>query len=173
MDEAEAGNLVEIIHKTLLLIEHQLLSWSNIRIEKDLAVDLPPIMCDRNSIMQVLINLLTNAADAMPHGGKIIIRTRYDANNERIMLQVADTGEGIPEKNLSKIFDPFFTTKDVGEGTGLGLSIVMSIIQAHGGEVRVDSEPGQGAMFTVSLPEKPPEMPVSIKNGDGSGRFDE
>jgi signal transduction histidine kinase len=172
-EEIEPNDLNEIIADTLLMIEHQLRTWSNIYVTTQLAEDLPPLHCERNSIAQVLINLLTNARDAMPQGGNVTIRTRYETESKRLVLEVTDTGPGIPEEVRPKIFDPFFTTKPVGEGTGLGLSIVMGVVQAHGGEVRVDSEPGRGATFTVSLPEKPPEIPASSEKGDGLGRFDE
>ena len=171
-EEIEPHDLNEIIQETLLMIEHQLRTWSNIYVTSQLADDLPTLHCERNSISQVLINLLTNARDAMPRGGEITIRTHYDTQRSHLVLEVTDSGPGIPEEIRTKIFDPFFTTKPVGEGTGLGLSIVQGIAHAHGGEVRADSEPGQGATFTVSLPEKPPDMPISDENGDGLGRYD-
>ncbi|MCJ7624675.1 MAG: PAS domain S-box protein, partial [Anaerolineaceae bacterium] len=169
----EPNDLNEIIQDTLLMIEHQLRTWSNIYVTSQLAEDLPTLHCERNNISQVLINLLTNARDAMPQGGNVTICTRYDAERERLVLKVTDTGPGIPDEVRAKIFDPFFTTKPVGEGTGLGLSIVMGIVQAHGGEIEVDSAMRQGTTFTISLPEKPPEMPVPSENRDGLGRFDE
>ncbi len=151
--QSERNDLNVLVHDTLLLIEHQLKNWSNITVVTDLAADLPALQCDRNQISQVLINLLTNAQDAMPEGGEVTIRTSYDSTRQRIILQVTDTGAGIPEPIQTKIFDPFFTTKPVGEGTGLGLSIVSGIVRAHGGEIDVSSAPGQGTTFTLSFPE--------------------
>ena len=102
-------------------------------------------------IDQVLMNLLTNAAQAMgDRGGTIRVSTQ--SRDGRVLLIVSDDGPGIPADVLPRIFDPFFTTKDVGEGSGLGLSIVHGIIERHGGQIDVDSKPGQGTTFTVSFP---------------------
>ena len=145
-------DLTAIIEDTLLLTEHTLRSWQSITIEKDLEADMPPLVCDRNSLTQVLINLLTNAADAMPNGGAITIHTRHQAAIKHVILQISDTGVGIPEATLQKVFDPFYTTKDVGSGTGLGLSIVRSIVEAHDGTIACASVPNQGSMFSITLP---------------------
>lgn len=157
-DRAGSHSLNDIVAETLLLIEHQLNCWFNISIEKELAADLPALQCDSNRITQVLINLLTNAADAMPDGGKILLRTEFDEKDRQCKLQVSDTGAGIPEYLHSRIFDPFFTTKQVGEGTGLGLSISRGIVEAHGGVISLQSQVGEGASFTISLPQEPAEM---------------
>lgn len=154
--QIEPNDLNDVVRDTLLLIEHQLQSWHNINVTTELAPELPTLDCDRNQITQALINLLTNARDAMPEGGEITIRTGRDPETHQLYLQVADTGSGIPQATLDKIFDPFFTTKSVGEGTGLGLSIVAGIVRAHGGEIDVDSTPGEGTSFTLSFPEQPP-----------------
>jgi len=119
---------------------------------------LPPLMCDRNRITQVIINILTNARDAMPNGGKITIRTDYDSSKDLLLLQIADTGHGIPTEIREKIFEPFFTTKPAGLGTGLGLSIIKSIVGAHGGDVELESSAADGTVFTVSLPRIPPDF---------------
>ena len=140
-------------------------SWSNIVVEKDLAEELPPLHCDRNSISQVLINLLTNAADAMPEGGRIIIGTGMDQTTDRLLLTVSDTGPGIPEEIHIKIFDPFFTTKPVGKGTGLGLSMVRGIVEAHGGEIQVTSAQGRGAAFRISFPVGAPQVEHEVSSG--------
>jgi signal transduction histidine kinase len=113
--------------------------------------NLPPIHCNYGQVGQVLINLLTNARDAMPNGGTITIRTGIEGT-QRIFLQVTDQGKGIPEEIRPKIFNPFFTTKSVDKGTGLGLSIVSSIIRCHHGEITVDSQPNQGSTFTITFP---------------------
>ncbi|MSP59001.1 MAG: sensor histidine kinase [Myxococcales bacterium] len=107
---------------------------------------------------QVFMNLLTNAAQALAEherGGVIRIETRRDG--DRVVITVADDGPGIPKDLLARIFDPFFTTKDVGQGSGLGLSIVHGIVERHGGTIAVDSEPGRGTTFTVTLPADQPQ----------------
>ena len=165
--EMAPQQLNEIIESSLLLIEHQLVSWSNISIEKKLAPQLPLIHCDSNSLTQVILNLLENARDAMPGGGWIKISTASSPKKEQVILRISDTGEGIPAEIQSRIFDPFFTTKDVGKGTGLGLSIVQGIIQAHSGDIQVSSPPGKGTTFTICLPEKP----APTREKELSGRY--
>jgi two-component system, NtrC family, sensor kinase len=158
----ENHDLNTIIRSTTVLMEHQLKTWSNIVIEMELAPDLPSIICNQGQIGQVLINLLTNARDAITGGGKIIIRTGFADNDEhikkpldrpnQIYLQVADSGKGIPDEIRTKIFDPFFTTKPLGMATGLGLSILSGIVRSHGGEITVDSQVHKGTIFTVFFP---------------------
>ena len=170
---AEAAGLHDlnnIVRDTLLLIEHQLLTWSNVMVVTELASDLPSLHCDHEKISQILLNLLTNARDAMPHGGEIKIRTRYDKKEKQVILEVNDSGHGITEEVRARIFDPFYTTKPVGKGTGLGLSIVQGIVQAHGGDIILESEVNQGTTISVLLPEHPP--PKLITNRlDRSGRY--
>ena len=112
--------------------------------------NIPEIMCNPGQLNQVFMNLLINAAQAIDPPGQIDIRTYLDENV--VVIEIADTGCGIPEDKLNRIFEPFFTTKDVGKGTGLGLSIAYDIIEKHGGKITVQSQPGQGTRFTVSLP---------------------
>lgn len=112
--------------------------------------ELPRIACAPSQINQVLLNLLTNAAQAIDGMGRIQIRSWADAQGVHISLQ--DNGRGMPREVMAKIFDPFFTTKPVGQGTGLGLSISYKIVQDHGGQIRVASEPGRGTRFLISLP---------------------
>lgn len=172
--QIEPNDLNTIIKDMLLLIEHQLKSWSGIDIITHLSPEMPPLACDRNQITQVLINLLTNARDAMPEGGEIIIRSDYDRDLGQHLLQITDTGQGIPEATRMKIFDPFFTTKQVGKGTGLGLSIVAGIVRAHGGKIEVESNPGQGASFTLSFPETDQLTPAAgLLMPEAAGRFDD
>ena len=144
----ENHDLNALVRDALLLIEHQLLSWANITLTTNLAEGLPPMPCERNQVIQVLINLLTNARDAMDAGGRIVISTSLEPDG-RLLLQVSDTGPGIPPEIQSRIFDPFFTTKPPGRGTGLGLSIVSSIIRSYGGEIKVGSAFPRGAVFNV------------------------
>ncbi len=112
--------------------------------------ELPRIACAPSQINQVLLNLLTNAAHAIDGMGRIQIRSWADAQGIHVSLQ--DNGRGMPPEVMAKIFDPFFTTKPVGQGTGLGLSISYKIVQDHGGQIRVASEPGRGTRFLISLP---------------------
>jgi PAS domain S-box-containing protein len=172
-NEIDTHQLNEIIEETLFMIEHQMKSWDNITIRKELAQDLPPIRCDGNTITQVIINLLENARDAMlPDGGKITIRTGYDDRRKHLILQIHNTGDPIPAEIQSKIFEPFFTTKEIGKGTGLGLSIVHGIIAAHGGEIAVESNPAEGTTFNIQLPEEPPPADLPVNPGENHSRYD-
>jgi two-component system NtrC family sensor kinase len=111
---------------------------------------LPEITADPGQMHQVLVNLVVNAIQAMPGGGRLTIRTGVSEGVVRLVVE--DTGVGMSEEVLSKIFLPFFTTKDVDQGTGLGLSVTHGIVSAHGGSIRVQSEPGTGSRFEVVLP---------------------
>ncbi|NPV87340.1 MAG: PAS domain S-box protein [Anaerolineae bacterium] len=164
----DTHDLNHIVHDTLLLIEHQLRSWSSVFVLTELTPDLPDLYCDRNQISQALINLLTNARDAMPGGGQIVIRTRFDGEHRRVALEVSDQGSGIPPAMQKRIFDPFFTTKEVGKGTGLGLSIVAGIVRLHGGEIEVHSQEGMGSTFTLWFPL---ERPSEEENPSEIGRY--
>ena len=139
--------LARSVDETLGLLQHRL---RHVTVEKDVDAE-ARIRGYPGQIDQVLMNLLTNAAQAIgSKGGTIRVRAqRVDA---RVHLVVSDNGPGIPAEVLPRIFDPFFTTKDVGEGSGLGLSIVHGIIERHGGQIDVDSKPGQGTTFTISFP---------------------
>jgi len=117
--------------------------------------DLPLTPLDGPQLKQALINLFSNAAEAMPQGGTIIVTTGRE-EQERVWVRVADTGAGIPEENVGKLFTPFFTTKPIGKGTGLGLAIVYGIVKMHQGQIEVKSKPGQGSAFTLLLPIQPP-----------------
>jgi signal transduction histidine kinase len=114
---------------------------------------LPPVMLDRTQMARVLTNLMTNAVQAMestPGPRRLTIRTAAEPDAVRIAIE--DTGTGIPKEIIGKIFDPFFTTKEKSKGTGLGLSLCQGIVAAHGGEIIVESSPGQGTCFTLRLP---------------------
>jgi signal transduction histidine kinase len=111
---------------------------------------LPRISCMPSQLNQVFLNMLSNAAQAIEGAGKILLKT--ETEEDWLKITVQDTGKGIPAEVLPRIFDPFFTTKPVGQGTGLGLSISYQIVQQHGGDIRVTSQPGKGTRFTVRLP---------------------
>lgn len=124
--------------------------FEEVEIVLDYDPDLPKIMADPAQLRQVFINLLNNAAEAMPEGGKIMIATR-PVQGKWVEIKISDTGCGIPEENLGRLFTPFFTTK-LGKGTGLGLSIVYGIIKIHSGQISVQSQVGIGTTFTITLP---------------------
>ena len=142
-------NLNEGLESTLLLAKHLL---KTVTIEKRFG-EIPAITCSPSQINQVFLNLVTNAAQAMPNeSGRIILSTRVDG--EGVAVDVSDDGGGIPPDVMKNIFDPFFTTKEIGKGTGLGLSISYKIVQQHGGRISVESKVGLGTKFTVWLPLK-------------------
>jgi signal transduction histidine kinase len=149
-------NLARSVDETLGLLQHRL---RNVKVVKDIEAK-ARILGFPGQVDQVLMNLLTNAAQAMgDKGGTISVTARNQ--DARVLLTVADDGSGIPKDVLPHIFDPFFTTKDVGEGSGLGLSIVHGIIERHGGHIDVESEPGQGTKFSLSFPLPPASRPPS------------
>ena len=147
-------SLAPVDLRQVLAQAEQLLGYQLAQEGIELATSTAPEPCavtgDADELLQVLLNLIQNARQAMPGGGRIALRAWTEAG--RAWLAVADTGPGIPAADLERIFDPFFTTKPPGQGTGLGLSVSSSIIQRHGGELRVASAPGRGAEFIISLP---------------------
>ncbi|GGI08212.1 PAS domain-containing hybrid sensor histidine kinase/response regulator [Egicoccus halophilus] len=128
----------------------------SITVTAEVAEDLLPVVGDPTQIQQVLVNLCVNARDAMPEGGELTLRAHnggsVPANGPAVVLQVTDTGSGIPPEVVTKMFDPFFSTKPQGEGTGLGLSTSAVIVDSHGGDIEVESEEGLGTTFTIRLP---------------------
>jgi two-component system NtrC family sensor kinase len=147
------ANLNSIIRTTLSLLDHKL-KLMNVALEERLADALPQVKCDVSQMQQVLINLVMNGAEAMQAngGGTLTLVTRCKPSEHSILLEITDTGDGIPAEHLSKIFDPFFTTKDEGKGVGLGLAVVYGIVDAHNGDIEVKSEVGRGTTFLVTLP---------------------
>lgn len=145
----EEVDLNRLIRETLLLLEHQL-EQAAIRVELELEEGLAPIQGDPGKLQQVFLNLFLNARDAMEGGGTLAIRSRSDGR--RIRIEVRDNGPGIPPEHLHRIFDPFFTTKPPRRGTGLGLSISYGIVREHGGDIEVESRPGEGACFRLAFP---------------------
>jgi two-component system NtrC family sensor kinase len=132
--------------------------YANVHIETELFPDLPTIQASPSELQQVLLNLVNNAIDAIERpGGTVTVATK--AAGDEVVLEVRDTGKGIPEANLGRIFDPFFTTKPVGQGTGLGLPICYGIVEKMGGRITVESEIEKGTTFTVFIPREAPEGP--------------
>ena len=145
-------DVARILRETIQISENQI-TVSNIDLHVDLADDLPKIKGNRQALQQVFINLVTNAVHAMTDGGELRIRAAA-GKDRKILITIQDTGCGIAEEHLPFIFDPFFTTKEVGQGTGLGLSVSHGIIKKHGGWITVESSPGKGSTFTITLPMK-------------------
>ena len=113
------------------------------------------LAADRDQLTQVFLNLITNAADAMASGGRLVLQTGIhhgDDGRRMVNASVSDTGHGMPPEHLARIFEPFYTTKGEGHGTGLGLSVSLGIVQAHGGAIDVESKPGHGTTVRVKLP---------------------
>jgi signal transduction histidine kinase len=154
-DSFEATNLPKIVEDSLVLLERELSKY-RISVERDIQ-PVPDVQAIGNQIQQVLLNLLINARQAMPQGGRVLIRLAHDPASDMVDLTVRDTGVGIPADKLPKIFDSFYTTKqgpdETGRGgTGLGLSSCRHIVESHRGRIRVESTPGKGTAFTIKLP---------------------
>lgn len=139
----------EVIRSAANLISHQN-RGERITINIEIAAGLPLVNADGGQIQQAVIALATNAIDAMPDGGDLTFRVFSQTN--RVIIEVADSGTGIPPEDMSKIFEPFFTTKEVGQGTGLGLAVCYGIISDHNGRLNVRSNLGKGTVFSIVLP---------------------
>jgi PAS domain S-box-containing protein len=143
-------DLNRVLDDTLQLLEPQL-RHSRIELERDYAGELPRVYGNAGKLQQVFTNLLLNARDAIPDGGRVTLRTAAD-ERDAVTVEVADTGIGIAPENVARIYDPFFTTKGVGRGTGLGLAVSYGIVQEHSGHITVESAPGRGTTFRITLP---------------------
>ena len=142
-------SLNEVIEEGLYFLESRC-AKEGIKVVRSLSPNLPEVIADQAQMTQVLVNIVVNAIQAMPGGGKLTIRT--NASDRFISFKVEDTGVGMSEKVMRHIFLPFFTTKDVGQGTGLGLPVVHGIVTSHSGSINVDSKVGQGTKFEIQLP---------------------
>jgi two-component system NtrC family sensor kinase len=147
---AQETDLNQLLEQAIESVRHQP-TFGGVDIVRQLSNDLPTLEADPAQLQQVFVNLLNNAAEAMPDGGTITVTTEL-AGDTSLLAQVADTGCGIPRENLGRLFTPFFTTKAPGGGTGLGLSIVYGIIKMHRGQINIDSEVGRGTKVSVTLP---------------------
>jgi two-component system, NtrC family, sensor kinase len=147
------ADINEIVSTTLSLLDHKL-KMMEVKLELNLAPNIPHIVCDSSQLQQVVINLVMNAAESIheKQTRNVCIRTQKDTLRDGIILEVSDTGEGMTPEMQSKIFEPFFTTKKEGKGIGLGLAVVYGIVQAHKGDIEVRSTLGEGTVFTVYLP---------------------
>ncbi len=171
----EPTNLVGLLEDTLLLLERELNKY-RISVEKHYQ-PVPPVLANGNQIQQVLLNLIINARQAMPQGGRLTLKLWHEPATSMVHLMIRDTGCGIPPEFLPRIFDPFFTTKTGQDatgkgGTGLGLAMCKEIIQAHQGRIRVESTPGRGTAFTLMLPQAQPtaelsSLPVPLRSSQG------
>ncbi|MEW6333567.1 MAG: PAS domain S-box protein [Thermodesulfobacteriota bacterium] len=161
----EPVDINRAITEGLFFLENQAL-FHNIRIIKKLSPSIPFALGNAGQLKQVFMNIIVNAAEAMHGAGTLTICSSYDPAPKSITITFTDTGEGIPEENLSRIFDPFFTTKEIGKGTGLGLSTSYGIIEAHGSKIEVKSKVGEGTTFTISLPPYPEKQPI-IESSSG------
>jgi CheY-like chemotaxis protein len=147
-------DLNAIIAEAMTLLAYTL-QVDNVDVDQVLAANLPHLWADRHQLHQVLINLITNAHQAlrdMPPPRRLALTTRYDPTLSQVILEVADSGPGIPTEIQERIFEPFFTTKPPDVGTGLGLPFCKGIVEGHGGSISVDSQVGQGAAFRIKLP---------------------
>jgi len=142
----EIANSIEFVHYHL--------RNRKIEVVREFAQALPTIQADRQQLRQLFLNLLTNASDAMPRGGKLTLRAVASklGGAPAVAIEVEDTGDGITPENLEKIWEPFFTTKAEGKGTGLGLAICRRIVEEHGGTIDFQSEDGQGTTAHIVFP---------------------
>lgn len=147
----QSTDINQVVQQCTLLLRHKL-EIASIQLHETLAESLPHLQCDPSQIEQVLLAVIVNAADAMPHGGNLWLETRLRDDRRRVAISIRDDGTGIPTEILSKIFEPFVTTKEHGHGTGLGLAVSRSIVERHSGKISVQSELGKGTTVTITLP---------------------
>lgn len=143
-------DLNQVAQDTLRLLDHQFRRYQNIRLSLNLTSPLQHIYGNEAQLKQVVLNLLTNAVDAVEENGEITVQTFIE--DTHVGIKVCDSGCGIPLENRDMLFEPFFTTKQVGRGIGIGLSTCYNIVREHNGEIIVDSEVGKGSCFTVQFP---------------------
>ena len=165
----EQTDLKVIIDETMVLLERELQKY-RISVEMDLGDNVPEVSAIGNQIQQVLLNLLINARQAMPEGGRLLIKLAHDQATSSVHLSVRDFGTGMADETMRKIFEPYYSTKEGPDesgkgGTGLGLAACKNIIEAHGGKIRVESAIGKGTNFTIKLPAEPQKSPVIAARG--------
>ena len=178
--ERRAVDLCDIIQATLDVTGYSLRT-ANIDVIVDVDPEVPPVWADPDQLNQVVTNLVVNAQQAMMETQgtrRLEIKACYDGHRQQVVLKLVDTGPGIPAEIQSRVFEPFFTTKEIGEGTGIGLAVSHRIIESHDGSIRVESAPGKGATFTVTLPASwaeetaaPRRQEVARDRGDKTARI--
>ncbi len=141
-------DLNKVVEDVLSLVKNQA-SFQNITIRTEMDPTLPPVLADADQMRQVVLNIILNAADAMPQSGVLRIRSYFESSSKQVILRISDTGPGIPVEIQDKLFEPFFTTKKTG--TGLGLAIAYGIMERHKGALKVESSPGHGTTIVVIL----------------------
>ncbi|MEO8031634.1 MAG: ATP-binding protein [Gemmatimonadota bacterium] len=145
-------DLTVLVEETLFLLKHHQ-RFKRLTLVRELAVGLPRLRANSEQLIQAFMAIMLNALDAMENGGSLTIRTKLNpGRGDEVIVEIEDTGIGIPRTDLPKIFEPFYTTKPPGRGTGLGLSVVYGIVEGHHGRIEVDSVPGRGTNFVVYLP---------------------
>jgi PAS domain S-box-containing protein len=157
----------QLVTEAVELLAYRLL-MSEVEVVYTLAEDVPPVWADPHQLHQVLVNLITNAEQAMretPRPRRLTLRTAFEPSRELVVIEVADTGPGVPEANRSRIFEAFFTTKPVGAGTGLGLSVCREILASHQGRLILVEGVGPGATFRIELPRGVPPSPAPSAPG--------
>ena len=142
--------------------------YEHVQIVERIAPDIPQLEADPVQLSNVFVNLMDNAADAMTEGGTLTVEARPSRDGNSVVVQVRDTGCGIPAENIKQIFSPFFSTKPLGQGTGLGLSIAYGIVKMHRGTIQVESKVGEGTTFTVTLPVHPPGRDTQTSTFEGT-----
>ncbi len=152
---AEA-DVTPLLERCRLLLRHQA-ELQGVALELEVAPGLPSITCDAAQVEQMALALTMNALEATPTGGRVVLGARAEEAGGGLVLRVSDTGAGIAGEDQARIFEPFFTTKEAGKGVGLGLAVVYGIASRHGGRIDLVSRPGEGTVFTVHLPSRPPE----------------
>jgi signal transduction histidine kinase len=162
-------NIKTVVDRLILLVQHKL-EMTGIQLHLEFRHDVPEIYCDAAQIEQVLLALVMNAIDAMPRGGNLWLSGSAKPDRDEFVLEVRDDGPGIPSDILPQIFEPFLTTKETGKGVGLGLAISQSIVERHRGRIEVETEPGRGTTFRVTLPIDGDEASIAGAAGMASGR---
>jgi signal transduction histidine kinase len=147
-------DIPQVVADAYAIVDHQL-GINSIRVEQEVAEGIPSCRGNANQLQQVLMNLMINAQQAMAGAPGTVKLSAQKGERGGIEVRVSDSGPGIPPQIQNKIFDPFFTTKPAGQGTGLGLSVTYGIVKDHGGDIRLESELGQGATFIITLPASP------------------
>jgi two-component system NtrC family sensor kinase len=162
--ERAPADLNSLVKRSLKLVQHQA-DLGGISTQIELDPELPQVTCEAPQIQQAVLAVIINALEAMPDGGLLSVSTRYDSDRDDVLIEVADTGVGIPEEIQDRVFEPFFSTKSETKGTGLGLSVMYGIIHRHEGRIDFQSTPGKGTTFRLRVP----VHPRSLQSPDSEG----